>query len=162
MIKDQHFAGPFLFGYSCYSILLQIISHSMSHGCRSLIIHCMDFRFIRQLTEYFQAAGHMGDADFVGWAGSGKAFLDPLGKDFVLQQVTLSTKLHDTREVHIVNHLDCGAYGGAKAFPDRHAKHVADLSAVKALLAERFPQLAFTGYIASLQDGTVSVEKLDV
>lgn len=123
----------------------------------------MDFRFIRQLTEFFNTEGHMGDADFVGWAGAGQAFLDPAGKDFVTHQVGLSMKLHATREVHVVNHLDCGAYGGSKAFPDRHAeraKHVADLQAVKALLHERFPQLAFYGYLASLQDGTVSVEKL--
>lgn len=105
----------------------------------------------------------MGDADFVGWAGSGKAFLDPAGQAFVMQQVALSTKLHATREVHVVNHLDCGAYGGSKVFLDRHAehaKHVADLQAVKALLHERFPQLEFHGYLASLQDGTVTVEKL--
>lgn len=135
----------------------------MSHGCRSIIIHCMDFRFIRQLTDYFNQEGHMGDADFVGWAGAGQAFLNPAGKDFALRQVELSVKLHATREVHIVNHLDCGAYGGSKAFPDRHAehdKHVADLQTVQALIHERFPQLTFYGYLASLQDGTVSVEKL--
>jgi len=135
----------------------------MSHTCRSLIIHCMDFRFIRQLTDYFAKAGHLGNADFVGWAGAGKAFLDPAGRDFVMHQVELSKQLHNIDEVHVVNHLDCGAYGGSKAFPDQtveRAKHLADLKAVRQTIQQRFPHLEVFGYLASLSGDAVTVEKL--
>lgn len=125
----------------------------------------MDFRFIKGLTQYLADQGLAGNADLVGWAGAGKAFLDPASKDFALLQVELSHKLHGISEVHVINHIDCGAYGGSKtlgAYNQEHEFQIGELKKVKAVLAERFPHLQFVGYLAKLEDRDISVEKVAV
>ncbi len=137
----------------------------MPHTCRAIVVHCMDFRFAKGLAQYVADQGLAGDADIVGWAGAGKAFLDDTSKEFALLQVELSQKLHGITEIHVINHIDCGAYGGRTAFADdqaERAKHIADVQAVRELIVERFPKLAFHGYIASLLDSTVHVEKVSL
>ena len=135
----------------------------MSHTCRAIVIHCMDFRFTKGLAQYVADQGLVGDADIVGWAGAGKAFLDPASQDFALQQVELSHKLHGMIEVHVINHIDCGAYGGSKtlgAYDQEHAFQVAELGKVKAVLKARFPHLTFVAHLARLTEAGVSVEKV--
>ncbi len=137
----------------------------MSHTCRAIVVHCMDFRFAKGLAQYVVDQGLAGDADVVGWAGAGKAFLDDASKDFALLQVELSHKLHGISEVHVINHIDCGAYGGSKtlgAYDQEHTFQVQELVKVKAVVAERFPQLTFVAHLAQLTDGGVSVEKVAV
>jgi hypothetical protein len=123
----------------------------------------MDFRFAKGLAQYVANQGLAGDADIVGWAGAGKAFLDPASKDFALLQVELSQKLHGTTEVHVINHIDCGAYGGSKtlgAIDQEQTFQIAELGKVKALLAERFPHLSFVAHLARLTEAGISVEKV--
>lgn len=137
----------------------------MSHSCRAIVVHCIDFRFVKGLAQYVAEQGLAGDADIAGWAGAGKAFLDPASKDFALLQVELSQKLHGIQEVHVVAHIDCGAYGGSKAlgeYDKERAFQVAELTRVRAVIAERFPQLAFVGHLARLSEGGVSVEKVNL
>jgi hypothetical protein len=135
----------------------------MSHTARAIVVHCMDFRFAKGLAQYVADQGLVGDADIVGWAGAGKAFLDDTSKDFALLQVELSHKLHGITEVHVINHIDCGAYGGSKAlgaFDQEHAFQVAELGKVRAVIAERFPHLTFVGHLARLNERGISVEKV--
>lgn len=137
----------------------------MSHTCRAIVVHCMDFRFAKGLAQYVADQGLAGDADVVGWAGAGKAFLDAAGKDFALLQVELSHKLHGITEVHVINHIDCGAYGGSKtlgAYDQEHAFQLQELAKVQAVVRERFPQLTFVAHLAQLTDGGVTVEKVAV
>lgn len=137
----------------------------MSHTCRAIVVHCMDFRFINGLTAFFTERGLFGDADLVGWAGAGKAFLDDASREFALKQVELSHALHGTTEVHVVAHIDCGAYGGSAAlgaYDQERAFQIQELAKVKAIIADRFPQLVFVGYLAQLADGGVSVENVDL
>jgi len=39
-------------------------------------------------------------------------------RDFVLNQIKISARLHGTKRVVLMLHRDCGAYGGSKSFTD--------------------------------------------
>lgn len=121
------------------------------HKCKGLVIHCMDFRFGDSLAEFLRTEKLLGDADIVGWAGAGKAFLDPESKDFALRQVELSRKLHGMEEVHVIQHVDCGAYGGSTTFEDtttEEAFQKAQITEVRAVITEKFPDIRVFGYFA--------------
>lgn len=132
----------------------------MSHTCTSLVVHCMDFRFEKALFDYLDAQHFLGDADIVGWAGAGKAFLDPETQSFALKQVELSHKLHGMCNIHVIQHRDCGGYGGSKIFENRDAEfafHVDEVKKIRALIQQKFPDVSFTvtGYFAEMsEDGT--------
>lgn len=135
----------------------------MSHTCTSLVVHCMDFRFEKALFEYFNEKHLLGDADIVGWAGAGKAFLDPETQEFALKQVELSHKLHGMCNIHIIQHRDCGGYGGSAKFENKDAEaafHKDQVARIQSLIAEKFPEVSFRvhGYFAELSDaGEVTV-----
>lgn len=93
---------------------------SSSH-VQNLTISCIDYRFRRLAWDWIESDLD-GQSDIVAAAGASKAFIDEDTQATLLKQVQLAKKLHDISDVHIVDHTDCGAYGGA-------AKHEGSLEA---------------------------------
>ncbi len=111
--------------------------------------------------------GLTGDCDLVSVAGAAKNISNPTDScdaPFVLKQISLSHDLHHVKKVILMNHLDCGAYGGAKAFAapeEEKIKHVADLKAAADLIKQKYPELELLPVIAKLENnGTVSFEEI--
>lgn len=129
----------------------------VAHHCRACIVFCMDFRLNGALTAFLSEHKLDKDgADVIRVAGAAKSLArpnDPRDRDFLMQQVAASGRLHNTRQVYLINHEDCGAYGEEKV-PDSDAElavHGRDLRAGRALLQERFPAIEVLTYFMRLE-----------
>lgn len=127
-----------------------------AHRCRACIIFCMDFRLNGALTAFLSEQKLDKDgADIIRVAGAVKTLArpgDPRDRDFLLDQVATSARLHGTRQFYLINHEDCGAYGQEQV-PDSDAEmavHSHDLRAGRALLQERFPASEVLTYFMRL------------
>ena len=115
--------------------------------CRACIIFCMDFRLSGALAAFLSAEKLDKDgADIIRVAGAAKSLArpnDPRDRDFLLEQLAISGRLHGARQFYLINHEDCGAYG-QEQMPGGDAElavHSRDLRAGRALLQERFPAI---------------------
>ena len=93
----------------------------MTHTCDALVIACIDFRFQKYIRDWTDRELADKTFDFVGFAGSTKDL------DTVLGQIDISVKLHHTKDVYLVHHEECGAYGAKSS----HERHVKDLKKAK-------------------------------
>ena len=116
------------------------------HTCKALVIHCIDFRFRKSLSEFLES--RFGDSyDLVSVAGGVKRLVaDPLENNFILEQIKISGV------ILLIQHEDCGAYGGSVAFGDFSTEQEAqnqELEKAKALLREQCTQ-SVEKYLARL------------
>ena len=122
------------------------------HTCKALVIHCIDFRFRKSLSEFLES--RFGDSyDLVSVAGGVKRLVaDPLENNFILEQIKISDRLHKPGVILLIQHEDCGAYGGSVAFGDFSTEQEAqnqELEKAKALLREQCTQ-SVEKYLARL------------
>jgi len=116
----------------------------MSHTCKNLIIHCIDFRLMDDIYAWLRENGFAGDCDTVSLAGASKDLLDsdrPEYGDFILKQIRISHDLHKMRRVILMHHTDCGAYGGRKAFGDaleEERRHIHDMQEASRKIKSRW------------------------
>ncbi|RME18943.1 MAG: hypothetical protein D6800_14965 [Candidatus Zixiibacteriota bacterium] len=135
-------------------------------GCRAIVIHCIDYRFVTPLRTYLDGLGLRGEYDDVGVAGGVKDLLgaDETVKAYLLGQIEMARRLHGVSEVYLVNHLDCGAYGGQSAFADEQAeqeKHRDDLAEAATVISSAFSDLTVHTLLGRIdRDGQVSFEVL--
>lgn len=132
----------------------------MAHQCRAALLFCMDFRFHDQLAAFIAAEGLDQDGvDVIRVAGAAKNLARP-GRDrdreFVLEQVKTSRRIHQVRQIYLVNHEDCGAYG-PEDIPDTAeelAIHRKDLLAAAGMLKGLFGELEILPYYMWLSGQT--------
>ena len=122
------------------------------HTCKALVIHCIDFRFRKSLAQFLEA--RFGDSyDLISVAGGVKRLVvDPLENNFILEQIKISDRLHKPGVILLIQHEDCGAYGGSAAFGDFSAEQETqgqELEKAKALLREQCTQ-SVEKYLARL------------
>lgn len=110
------------------------------HNCPSLLISCLDFRI--QPTVEKWAKEHLGKLryDRVALAGGVKS------RDVILDQVDISVRLHHIKNVVLMNHEDCGAYGVEAT----EQKHREELRAATAAIKEKYPLLKVESYYVTL------------
>jgi hypothetical protein len=123
-----------------------------------LVIHCIDFRFRKSLTELLES--RFGDSyDLVSVAGGVKRLVsDPLEGNFILEQVKISDKLHKPEVILLIQHEDCGAYGGSVAFEDFSGEQGAqnqEFEKAEALLKKQCSQ-PIEKYLARLSGEMIS------
>lgn len=105
---------------------------------------------------YLKERGLVGACDEVSLAGAIKAIADyPDGPaaQTLFKQIELSKTLHHIDTVILMNHTDCGAYGGRAAFSslsEEREKHTQDMRAVRDLITARFPELAIETVLADI------------
>ncbi len=141
----------------------------MTNHCKALIIHCTDFRLQDALRSFLEKQKLLGTVDVVALAGGVQEIAQserPEGT-MTFRQVQSSSDLHQIKEVMLVNHTDCGAYGGREAFSDRSAemeRHTDDLRTARAVVSRAFPELTVRLYIADIKNahGTPDVEFVTV
>ncbi|MCX6789402.1 MAG: hypothetical protein NTZ42_02220 [Candidatus Gribaldobacteria bacterium] len=119
------------------------------HTCHYLVFRCMDFRIKPSiLSSLLKDVGiEEGDYDLVSCAGSAKDLLgNETERDFLLKQITLSQKLHQTKNIVVLYHDNCGAYGIADPVEEVTTQQ-ADLAKIKAIVTEQFPETQFRAFI---------------
>jgi len=89
----------------------------MSHICDAIIVCCMDFRFQKYIRKWTDENLPDKTFDLVGFAGSTKNL------ETILSQIDISVNLHKTKEVILIHHEECGAYGAESTLE----KHTEDL-----------------------------------
>jgi len=130
------------------------------HTCTHALIRCMDFRLQKAIDEYMTVNNLVGDCDMISVAGVGKDIIaNPDG--FVATQVSLSKKLHDTKTVLLIHHMDCGAYGGHDAFESREAEknfQIEEMKKAAIIIIEKQPGMVVKMLLADhLEDGSFKV-----
>ena len=101
------------------------------HICDAIVVCCIDFRFQKYIRNWTDT--HLKDKtfDLVGFAGSTKNL------ETVLEQIGISVRLHEIKEVVLIHHEECGAYG-AESTPERHRN---DLTLAKKEIQNTFPSV---------------------
>lgn len=115
----------------------------MAHTCQSLVITCIDFRFQDFINKWIAQNLPVSSFDRVAFAGAVKDF------ETIQKQIEVSKRLHDIKEVVLVNHEDCGAYGEAGT-PEKHAQ---DLKSAAEKIKAEFPDINIKSFYLHL-DGT--------
>jgi carbonic anhydrase len=84
------------------------------YRCDAAVVWCFDHRFHAGFAKFLKRAG-MLTTDVIKIAGGAKSVTPgarEADRDFVLEQIRTSIRLHETRLVILMLHSDCGAYGG--------------------------------------------------
>ncbi len=79
--------------------------------------------------------------DIIAFPGGAKSIVDE-ADSAVLKNIRLAVKLHSVNKIVLVNHRDCGAYGGSEFFAGKEnemEKHFSDLEKAKDVLHMEFP-----------------------
>ncbi|MBI2041564.1 MAG: hypothetical protein HYT20_00910 [Candidatus Nealsonbacteria bacterium] len=130
----------------------------MPHYCKYFIAHCIDFRFQEAIKDHLAKNGLLGDCDIISIAGGVK------DRDFILKQLDVSVSLHKSREAVLINHIDCGAYGGSGKFSSFEAErifHAKELEKTKTRILEKYPSLKVKIMLAKIQQsGKVTFEEI--
>lgn len=102
-----------------------------THTCDVFVVACIDFRFQKYLKKWLEE--NMADKtyDYVGFAGATKDL------ETIKKQLDISVRLHHVKQVVLIHHEDCGAYG-KESTHDRHAK---DLKKAEKLINKKYPDL---------------------
>lgn len=87
--------------------------------CKAIILTCMDYRFVKLTHENLKTLGYEKNYDVFAAAGASLMYNDDKDKSInelesfkkVFEiHVDLAKKLHDVKEILIIDHEDCGAY----------------------------------------------------
>ena len=113
------------------------------HTCDAIVVCCIDFRFQKYIRNWTDKYLKDKTFDLVGFAGSTKNL------ETVLEQIGISVRLHEIKEVVLIHHEECGAYG-AESTTERHAK---DLRIAKSAIEKQYSTVVVELYYLLL-DGT--------
>ncbi len=135
-----------------------------THTCRACLVFCVDFRFHQQLNGFIAETGLTEEGvDVIRVAGASKNLARPQtdgAREFLMEQLAICKRLHGVREIYLINHVDCGAYGLENVVDTKEelATHVKDLVAARQLLESHFTDTSVFTYFAWF-DGRV--ERID-
>lgn len=120
----------------------------MEHLKKILVVSCIDYRFWPQALSLLQKKYRV--FDLIQIAGASKNLTSPLEKEdkiTLLENIEISMKLHNTQKIILVNHIDCGAYGGSIRFQSQKEEikfHKEELKKAKEIIQYKFPQLVIS------------------
>ena len=119
------------------------------------VLCCFDQRINRAVRKFLKKQA-IEKADMIIVAGGAKTLASPRNdfeQDFILEQVRMSIRLHQTKRVLVMSHSDCATYGGLAHFKgDRAAEaahHRAELLRARELLTNNFPDISVEPYFVN-------------
>lgn len=128
-------------------------SSKEEYHCDAAVVWCFDHRFDLVFRKLLKRDGIIRP-DSIRVAGGAKCLASPnpvSEREFVLDQIRKSRRLHNTDRVVLMVHSDCGAYGGLAAFggdASAEARHHQDeLQRAAACVREAFPGIAASCYL---------------
>ncbi len=120
----------------------------------AVAVYCFDDRFTLMVQKFLKRL-KLERVDTIRVAGGARALASPDGepeKNFLLDQLRLSRKLHDVGRVILIAHSDCGACGGLARFnhdPAVEAEHHrAELARAAACVRSAIPEVDIACYFA--------------
>src|SRR5207249_12290785 len=116
------------------------------------VLCCFDERIRLAVNKFLRRQGILRP-DMIVVAGGAKTLASPRNdfeRDFILEQVRMSIRLHGTRRMLLMSHSDCATYGGLAAFNGdstaEAAHHKEELLRGVKLLQVQFPELRIEPY----------------
>lgn len=133
------------------------------HNCEAVVLTCIDFRFWQETIEFVEKELKLVSFDFPSLPGSAKAINECAGEnDLAFSCVSVPIDLHHAKKVVIVNHQDCGAYGGSKKFAgDSEAEqkfHEEELRKAKEKILKKYSDKEIILVYAKLTDDKENIE----
>jgi hypothetical protein len=134
------------------------------YQCDAAIVWCFDNRFELGFRKFLKRIGVV-NADPIKIAGGAKCLASPdheSDREFVLEQLRKSIRLHGTKRVILMLHSDCGAYGGLSGgfggdVERERANHRAELGRAAGNLARAIPGVEIDSYFVDFE-GVWSLE----
>ena len=130
------------------------------------VLCCFDHRINRVVRKFLKKQG-IQRADMIVVAGGAKTLASPRNdfeQDFILEQVRMSIRLHQTKRVLVMSHSDCATYGGLAHFKGDHEAeaehHRGELLRAGELLTANFPTISVEPYFVKF-DGIWEVKGAD-
>ena len=128
------------------------------YHCDAAIIWCFDNRFELGFRKFLKRIG-VANSDPIKIAGGAKCLASPDHdgeREFELEQIRKSIRLHGTGRVILMVHSDCGAYGGlAEGFGgDARAEakhHRAELQRAAENLRKAIPEVEVDAYFVDFE-----------
>lgn len=150
--------------------ILHFASPREPYKADAVILWCFDHRLELVMHKLLKKIG-VERFDAVVVAGGAKNLASTANEDdrkFVLDQIRSSIRLHDTKNVILMLHSDCGAYGGLRAFDndlEREAEHHRkEMHKAVACLKAEIPEVEVRSFFVDFEgvweaDITASAEK---
>lgn len=130
------------------------------------MLTCIDFRFWRETLEFVEKELGLETFDFPSLPGSAKAVNECLAEaDLAMQCISVPCQLHEAKKIVIVNHEDCGAYGGSGKFVTREEEqkfHEEELKKAEEKILQSFPEREVILVYAKLDEAKENVEFLTI
>jgi carbonic anhydrase len=130
------------------------------------VLSCFDHRIGTVVRKFLKKQG-IERADMIVVAGGAKTLASPRNdfeQDFILEQVRMSIRLHQTPRVLVMSHSDCATYGGLAHFKgDQTAEaghHRSELLRAGEILTANFPGISVAPYFVKF-DGIWEVKGSD-
>lgn len=114
------------------------------HSCDAVVLACIDFRFWKETMKFVEEELGIKSYDFPKMPGAAKAINECQNEvDVPMKCIGVPCNLHHVEKIVIVNHADCGAYGGSKEFKgDLKAEqrfHEGELRLAKEKILAKYP-----------------------
>lgn len=114
------------------------------HHWEVLAVSCIDGRFIKRTVDWLSEKTD-GVFDFRTEIGATKAIIDCKSeRDGLCNVIEISLRLHGIKELYLIDHVDCGAYGGSAKFASASEEknfHIEKLNQASEILHQKYPNL---------------------
>ena len=137
----------------------------MSHQAQAIAVTCIDFRFRKALQDFFENELNLYAVDHMAQGGGAKKIVEegPV-REWTFENFDIAFGKHAVNRVILINHQDCGAYGGSSAFnglEDEIAKQEIQLRHAVSVVQSKYPDKQVEAYLALLDDNDkVSFKKV--
>ena len=131
------------------------------HSCEAVVLACIDFRFWKETVEFIEKELGIKSYDFPSLPGAAKAINESNGSDLAMSCISVPCDLHHVKKIVIINHQDCGAYGGSVKFEnedDEQKFHEEELKKAKEKLSAKYPDKEIILVYARLADNQENIE----
>jgi carbonic anhydrase len=141
--------------FSCMRKVFHFDSSPDPYTADAAVLCCFDHRINLAVRKFLQknAVVH---PDMIVVAGGAKTLASPRNdfeRDFILEQIRLSIRLHACRRVILMSHSDCATYGGLAHFGgDREAEarhHMQELGRASEVVTSNFSGLQVDAYFVA-------------
>lgn len=136
----------------------------MPHTAQAVALTCIDFRFRKALHEFFENELNLHAVDHKADAGGVQQLVEkgPV-QDWILKNFQIAFTLHNVNKVILINHQDCGAFGGSAAFKSEEEEinfHETLLRHAASIVKSMFTDKEVEAYLALLQNDKVTFKKV--
>lgn len=136
------------------------------HSCEAVVLSCIDFRFWEETADFVRTELGIKSFDFPSLPGAAKAINECTGEDISEKCISVPCDLHHVKKIVVINHQDCGAYGGSAKFngdEEMEQKfHEDELKKAKEKILAKYPDKEIILIYAKLVDAGENIEFLKI